>query len=253
MAWRLHLTNRTIQQLDLLPGAPALLAAWSRRNRVTYYDLKTGVLVSETVLSAPEVDDRNSLTWQVFVNGLKAPNGRALPMVTTDHETIYLTDDANIRVYRGAQTDLFWQAPHGSDEIKLDVRAATAFRAVALDPLGDVLTALDSKGKLHVYRKTKRLGAYDLGLKLKDDIRPNLAIMRGGERVFIADNAQIALANQAGKLIQRVTTYYNIGRMACSPNGQYLAVSDLESGVVRVYDGATLKQTHQRFAIDLLA
>lgn len=252
MAWRLHLTNRTIQQLDLLYGFPNLLAAWWRRDRVTYYDLESGALIVEAAINLPDVDDRNSLTWQSFVRELKAPNQIPLPLVVTPHEMVLLGENEDLRLYRGMGTDLFLQLEHGTDEIKLDVRSTNSFRQVAFDRGGEVVAALDPKGKLHLYRKVKRLGTFDVGLKLKDDISANLAVSTGGERIFVSDNRQIILSDMSGKILQRAETHYVIGRIACSPDGQLVAASDLETGVIRIYD-SQLKLTHQRFAIDLLA
>jgi WD40 repeat protein len=250
MSWRLHLTNRAVQQLDILYGSPALLAAWWRRNRVTYYDLESGALLEEAAIEVPEVEDRNSLAWQAFIRSLKAPNGATLPLVYTPHEVVHLAQHEDLRLYRAAGTDLFLQLEHGSDEIKLDVRSASAFRQVVFDRSGEVVAALDTKGKLHLYRKTKRLGTYDVGLKLKEDVGANLAA--GGDHIFITDNHQIILCDLTGKVVRQVNTHYLIGRMHCSPDGSTVATSDLETGVLRIYD-AQLRLTHQRFAIDLLA
>jgi WD40 repeat protein len=253
MAWRLHLSNRTIQQLDLLPGKPSLLAAWSKRDRVTYYDLQTGALIDEVVIEPPEVDDRNSLTWQNFVRELKAPNGAFLPQVSTDHEVIYLAENEHLRLYRGGAGELFLQMQHGSDEVKLDVRSGTIFQQVTLDTTGEIIAALDTKGKLHVYRQTKRLGIYDPGLRLKDDNRASLAISRAGEKLFVADHHQLVQMDTSGKVVQRLVTHYAIGRLACSPDGKWVVTGDAETGVVRVYDSSDLQLKYQRFGIDLLA
>lgn len=253
MAWRLHLSNRTIQQLDLLPGKPSLLAAWSKRNRVTYYDLHTGAFFAEAVIEPPEVDDRNSLTWQNFVRELKAPNGAFLPHINTEHEVIYLSENDHVRMYRGGPAELFLQMQHGSDEIKLDVRSGTIFQQVAFDPTGEIVAALDTKGKLHVYRQTKRLGIYDAGLRLKDDNRASLAISRAGEKLFVTDHQQLVQLDTSGNVVQRLGTHYIIGRMACSPDGKWLVTGDAETGVVRVYDSTDMQLKYQRFGIDLLA
>jgi hypothetical protein len=60
------------------------------------------------------------------------------------------------------------------------------------------------------------------------------------------------ICDNTGKVLARTETHYMIGRLACSPAGDTLATSDLETGVIRIYDGQ-LKLMVQRFAIDLLA
>ncbi|MFN8450912.1 MAG: hypothetical protein U0521_20620 [Anaerolineae bacterium] len=42
MAWRLHLSDRTIKRLDILSGKPNVLAAWTQDNRVSFSTCKPG-------------------------------------------------------------------------------------------------------------------------------------------------------------------------------------------------------------------
>lgn len=69
----------------------------------------------------------------------------------------------------------------------------------------------------------------------------------------MTDSQRVILINSNGQVRKRLETHYLIGKLDCSPNGQQLITSDMDSNVVRVYNGAELTPTHQRHAIDLLA
>ena len=100
MAWRVHLTNQAIQQLHILPGKSPILAAWTRLNRVHYYEFLTGTSLGEKQIpNAPDQPHR-SHAWQEFAGSLTGPDTNMyLPMVRTNQGDIYLTDDGQMRIY----------------------------------------------------------------------------------------------------------------------------------------------------------
>lgn len=247
MAWRVHLTNTAIQNLDILPGKPRLLAAWTQRDRATYFDLESGVIVSEHQHKAVS---RQSDKWPEFVSSLIAPNGAYLPFIRTAGMTMYTTDDGRLRLYRLTSDDLILEID-GKD-VPLEFQSKAQLLTLGLDRFMGVIAALDSKGKLHLYQQHIRVGTFDMKLSLEDDALPSLAISNGGTGIFISDGREIVLTDTSGKIKKRIGLHYLIRRLACSPNGHYLATSDAETGVIRVYSGADLTPTHQRHAIDLL-
>lgn len=250
MAWRLHLTNQAIYQLDILTGPPTLLAVWTRRDRVAFYAIETGTLIAERNLDFPTTADRRSDEWQEFVAGLIAPNRSYLPTIAMPELTIYLSDDGRMRLYETGDTNLYMDAE--GKEVKLHVSDAAPFVAVTMDRFLGVTAALDERGKLHVYQQNIRVGNFDLGLKFSPDLPPSLAIARGGGSIFASNGRQIVLTNSSGKIRKEFEAHYFIGRMDCSPNGRLLVTSDMETGVLRLYNGIDLLPMRQRFAIDLL-
>jgi hypothetical protein len=250
MAWRLHLTNRAIQRLDIIEGEPTLLAVWSRRNRIAYYDLDSGILRGEQTFEIPEGGDRQGERWQSFVGGLKAPNDGYLPVVTAGEVTIHTTDDGRMRLYDMGAAGLYLE--DDGKEARLDTGDSTR-RAVALDRFLGLSAALDQDGMLHVFQQHIKVGAFDLGLSLREELLPVVAIARGGGAIFVTDGQAVVLTDSGGQVRKRLETHYLIRQMTCSPDGGYLVTGDMDTGVIRVYHGADLALSHQRFAIDLVA
>jgi hypothetical protein len=247
MAWRVHLTNQAIQRLDILPGKPTLLAAWTQRDRATYFDLETGVEMGEHQHKAVA---RQSDKWPEFAASLVAPNGAHLPYVRTAGATLYTTEDGRMRLFYMGEAMLSLEV-EGKD-VPLEVKGTSNFRALAFDRMMGVIAALDEKGKLHVYQQHIRVGAFDLKMKPGEDYAPALAIAEGGTSIFVSSGTEIAMTDAGGKVKKRQSVHYFIRRIACSPDGKLLATTDGETGVIRVYDGTDLTPTHQRHAIDLL-
>ncbi len=247
MTWRVHLTNQAIQRLDILPGKPTLLAAWTQRDRATYFELESGIEVGEHQHKAVS---RQSDKWAEFVASLIAPNGAHLPVIRTAAATIYTTEDGRARLFHSGAADLTLEVD-GVDAA-LEVKSANDFPALAFDRLLGVIAALDEKGRLHLYQQHIRVGMFDLKIKTSDEYLPGLAISEGGAAIFVSSGREIVLTDASGKPKKQLSTHYFVARMACSRDGKVLATSDNESGVIRLYDGRDLTPTHQRHAVDLL-
>jgi hypothetical protein len=251
MAWRLHLTNQAIQRLDILDGDPPLLAVWSRRDRIAYYDLETGAFQAEQKLDIPNPDNRQSDEWRLFVSDLSAPNGAKLPSLRIQKISAYFTDDGRMRLYNIGNAGLTLDSD--DKEIALDLGGETEILAFALDRFLGLSAALTGDGKLRVFQQHISVGAFDLNLSIQDQVRPAVAISRGGGSIFVTDGQTIVLTDSSGQVHKQLTTHYLIRYMDCSPDGSYLATSDADTGVIRIYNGSDLTFTHQRFAIDLVA
>jgi hypothetical protein len=246
MSWRIHLTNQAIQTLHILPGQPPLLLAWTQRDRATYFDLESGVEVSEHQHKAVS---RQSDKWADFIASLVAPNGAHLPYVRTAQSTLFTTDDGKLRLYWMTDDELLLELD--GKEVKLELKTKANLVALGLDRLLGVIAALDGKGKLHLAQQHINVGAFDMKLTIDDDSQPSLAIANGGAAIYVSDGREIVLTDTSGKVKKRQPVHYFIGRMVCSPDGKRLVTSDPETGVMRVY-GDDLLPTHQRHALDLL-
>lgn len=247
MAWRVHLTNQAIQSLDILPGKVPLLAAWTQRDRATYFDLENGIEMGEHQHKAVA---RQNDKWPEFLASLVAPNGAILPFIRTAQFSMYTSDDGRMRLYWLAGDELALEIE--GKEVKIEVAAKATLRAMGLDRFMGVIAALDAKGKLHLYQQHIRVGSFDMKLNLNEDSQMSLAIAHGAAAIFLSDGRELVLTDTAGRVKKRQSVHYFVGRIACSPDGKFLATSDTETGVIRVYSGNDLTPTHQRHAIDLL-
>lgn len=247
MPWRVHLTNQAIQSLQILPGKQTLLAAWTQRDRATYFDLETGVELGEHLHKAVS---RQSDKWAEFIATLVAPNGAYLPFVRTAQATLFTTDDGKLRLYWMTGDELLLELD--GKEVKLELKTKATVLALGLDRLLGAIVALDAKGKLHLFQQHISVGNFDLKLNLNDDSQSSLAIGNGGSSIYVSDGHEIVLTDTSGKVKKRQPVHYFIGRMVCSPDGKRLVTSDPETGVIRVYTGDDLQPTHQRHALDLL-
>jgi hypothetical protein len=249
MSWRVHLTNQAIQRLDLLAGKKdSLLAAWSQRDRATYFQLSDGIEVGEHQHQAVA---RASDKWADFVGGLVAPNEVHLPVIRTATFTLYTTVDGRARLFDQSGRELRWEAD--GKETVLEVKGgALPFRALTFDPVMGVVGGLDDKGKLHLYQQHIRVGTFDLKLKPTDEDPALLVMSEGAGSVVAAVHTEIVLADSGGKVVKRLSVHYPVGRLACSPDGKLLATGDSETGVIRVYELPNLLPTHQRHAVDLI-
>jgi hypothetical protein len=251
MTWRVHLTNQAIRDLDILAGRPPLLAAWPQRDRVTYFELESGAPMDERLLRSTRAGELHSEKWREFVATLIAPNGLYLPTVHTPEATIYATDDGQMRLYHVNDNGLVLEIE--GKEIPLQSNGASTFTTVGLDRFLGLIAALDDQGKIHIFQQHIPVGVFDIGVSVQSELQPGLAISNGGAAIFVSDGENIILTDSSGRVRKRLAVHYFIGKIACSPNGRLLATSDLETGVIRIYNGGDLLATHQRHAIDLLA
>jgi hypothetical protein len=247
MMWRVHLSNRPLQRIDL-PG-PAVVAAWPGPQQVYFFDRSTGVQFGERTLRPP--DRNNQERWQEFVGGLVVPTGAYLPYVRAGNTSIYISADGRMRLYHDGGADLALDID--GNTVSLDAGDAGEFVALDMDRFLGLVGALDERGRLHIFQQHIRVGTFDLGLKPQPDLRPAVAIAYGGGSIFVTDGECLLLLDAGGEIQGRLRPHYFIGRMACSPNGRLLVTGDIDTNVIRGYSGGDLTATHQRHAIDLMA
>ncbi|MEM9954031.1 MAG: hypothetical protein AAF846_20645 [Chloroflexota bacterium] len=252
MAFRIHLTNQAIHQLNVLPGKNAQLVAWTRRNQAQLYDLKNGTFLEEITLGDVSDVARNSDEWLNFLSQTKAPNSQFyLPRIQTPFLDMLSSDDGALRVYRLVNDQLFIEA----DGVESELALIGGIKLISIDLDGALGTfvGLDENLKLHIYQQNIRVGTFDIGLQRDGDLRANVMISRGGNAIYATDGRRLVYVDTGGTVHKTLETHYFIGRMAASPNGGMVVTSDMESGVLRVYRGDRLVLTHQKFAMDLVA
>lgn len=248
MAWRLQLASRPVRRLDILPGKPALLAAWTGADQVHCFDLQHGTRFEPLTLHAPAGDDLRAPEWDAFLGSLTAPNGARLPLVRAGSVAVYAGLDAATWLFqRSASLTLRTAAGDiALADVPRDLRLCAFDRALALT------ACLDAQARLHLYRGAVRIGAVETGLALQDEDMPQLVASEAGQ-IFAGDGSTVVMFDAEGREQRRFQAHFSFAALACSPDGRLLALADLDSGVLRVFSTAAMTQTHQRFTVDLLA
>jgi len=252
MAWRLHLANQAIHHVNIVDGERPLLAVWLGADRAAFYELDSGTDIGECSYPPPATDNRHDEAWQAYIGELIAPNRAVLPSVRLNDLTILLTDDARMRLYWKRNGGVFLDTD--GREVQLDLDTDLNIAQVTLDRFLGLNAALETSGKLHIFQQHIKVGQFEFDeLQWDDDARPMLAMTRGGGTIFVCDGRRIVLTDTSGKTRKFLDPHYYIRRLACSPDGAYIVTGDLDTGVMRVYDGDDLTLLYQKFAIDLMA
>lgn len=267
MAWRLLLSERPIRRLDILPGKPSLVAAWTSipaadsgrmLERVAFHDLSSGTKADERTLDQPVGIDKDDV-WRTYLLTLTAPNKDMLPIVRTGRGLLLSARTSASRALLTPTGSLVTVRDEDGKITETPLGYSAALPPAAFDfdrangPSGaaGMLAALDTAGQVHLFKAGVRLGVYPTPLVLTDDLQPALALTDMGS-LYVTDGRRLCAVEANGTLRRTLDLHYPAGALACSPDGRLVAVTDLESHVLRVY-GADLTLTHQRFAVDLLA
>jgi hypothetical protein len=211
-----------------------------------------------TVLDLPAAESRPNAPaepWRPAIQALwaamRAPNGELLPYARYESRVVHAAADGSTRLYRLSPSEWVFEAD-GETRL-LELEASVRFVAVAFDRMQGITAALDSSGRVHVYRRALRVGVFPTPLTLQDDLQPEITIADGGAVIAVGDGQRIALVGVDGTIYKTLNLHYALGALALSPDGKALVTGDLDAGVIRVYGGKDWAPTHQRFAVDLLA
>jgi hypothetical protein len=251
MAWRVLLSNRPIRRLDICVGKPSQLAVWTHTDRASFLDLQHGSRLDERIFEEPSIDAVELPPWKLYLETLKMPNEAFLPYIRARAVGTYTSLDGGMRVFWKHERDLTFVSNGKSTALQID--SASVIVTCAMDRALGLIALLDRVGRLYIYQQHIRVGVFDIGLRVREDLPMMLAVADGGNAIYVTDGQQIVIVEPGGKIRKRLEVYYAIGAMGASPDGKLIATSDIESNVIRVYNGADLTATYQRFAVDLLA
>lgn len=253
MGWRLHLSTQPVAAVHFVEDgvrAPQL-AVWDSRHNVHFYDCKDGTPLGELRLAEQRLPgDLNEPDWREVVDTLRAPNGRFLPAVYLNRATILQSWDGRLRLYHQHEGGLILEIE--GRHIALDREQDGRYLVVGLDRALGLSCAYSDQGLLSVFQQHVRVGTFEVPLALDMDARLNLAVPEAMGRMLLCDGEQLLMLDSAGRIQHRIRLHFTAGALAVSPDGQLVAVADIDDNLVRVYDG-TLRPTHQKHAIDLMA
>lgn len=240
MAWRVHLANQAIRTLHILLAKAPVLGAWTRPDHIELFDLETGAsLGAKTFAIQPATAKSDYWAQFTVMDSLYVP---AL------HQT-WLTEDGKRRTQWSGDSRLSISHEEVQTLLTLDARPL----ALEQDRQQGIVAFIEAVGTLRFVQNGTLSAPFDIGLQPTRDHRIQLLISRGGQTLYATDGTTLVAINGSGKVRKRITAHYDIGTIACSPTGTMLVTTDTESGVMRVYRGEDLVQTHQKFSIDLVA
>ncbi len=250
MNWRVHLSNRSIHGMQLLAGQPVLVAVWTDRNRVRFFDAANGApLVDVLEVVTPPIFEPEGEAWRVFLAGLKAPNCAFLPLVETDNATVLTSTDGRLRVLWArhdhhllVEVDGCWRSCQRVGDAPLV--------AVGLDREMGTVAALSADGLLHFYQQQVFVGSFPVAID-PDTVRPVVLVLEAGGAAVVVDRTSLQVVTMAGQVEIRQAVPWRIGPAACAPDGRWIVVADREQALLRVYD-AGLQLVRQDAAHRLL-
>ena len=250
MSWRIHLADRSVHSLFILPHEPPYLAASAGANRIDLYNLMTGTVQGFHTFEMPgKTVDFGDGDLQALGEAIaRLSLGGLLPRVSWRGRRIFVAADL--------QTVLVWLPRDSLRVLRADGSGtilAEDILAVDIDRQTGIFATLDADSRLCVYQGGALSYARDLALARDPLWRIDLAICARGERIFVADGRQIIAVDWRSSALRRIETHYGLGIVVPPPSGEFVYCSDRGAGLIRVYAGDNLTQTHQRFAQDLIA
>ena len=227
------------------------VAVWDNRHNVHFYDRRDGTPLGELRLAEVEPpEDLSAESWRATTATLRAPDGPYLPAVYLNRLVLHQSADGRLRLYHFQDGSLILEVD--GRNIALDREQDGRFLVAGLDRALGMSGAYNDGGLLHIFQQHVRVGTFEIELKLGLDARLNLVAPEARGRLILSDGERILVVDSAGQVMDELVTHYTAGALAVSPNGELLAVADIDDNLVRVYREG-LRPTHQKHAIDLMA
>jgi hypothetical protein len=245
MAWRLDLSDQPLHAVHFLAGDPPLLAVWLSPSEVWYYGVLDGAYYGEAQIVLPHPLDLVSESWRDFVVSLYAPNDAYLPHVDSGDVTISTSYDGRVRLCweRGARLMLDMDGQRAVLAAQRDV----PFVAVAMDRDLGTVAALDAARTVYFYQQHVYVGRYTL---TEISGSPRLFVPDAAGQIVIAHETGITVVDSAGQVQATLAATTPIGYAACSPEGEFIAMADRDTPLLRICD-AQLQTLYQGSARDL--
>jgi hypothetical protein len=227
------------------------VAVWDNRHNVHFYDRRDAMPLGELHLAETEPpEDLTAENWRAIAETLRAPNdGPYLPGVYLSRLVIHQSADGRMRLYHFQDGSLILEVD--GRNIALDREQDGRFLVAGLDRALGMSAAFNDAGLLHIFQQHVRVGTFEIELKQGLDARLNLVMPEAQGQLILSDGERILVVDSAGQIKDELVTHYTAGALAVSPNGELLAVADIDDNLVRVY-AEGLRPTHQKHAIDLM-
>jgi hypothetical protein len=247
-AWRLHISNSAIANLDWVAGKPALLSVWLRDNRVGFYAQETGIHHTDLQFTLPAADAPADV-WSAFAASLKAPNLTVLPHAIISGAQLWTVDDGGaLMVYRGGASLSLIRPEQVTQNLTFDVTPL----ALVFDAASLTAVAIDRLGSVMIGTVTGSIRTVKPGFNPDADLPVRMAAAPGLTRIAISDGTHLAILDSRGKIVAEQDLAYICGELALFPDSKHLLTYDGDSRVIRAYSTEDLTLVGQKFTSDLL-
>lgn len=251
MGWRLHLSNQPVTAVQLIPGEPPQVAVWNPQRGAHFYHAYDATPSGVSEFAPPDFQlALDSDPWRAFVDSLRAPNGSPLPRVSLGGLDIHSSRDGRMHLYHYSDGRLMLQVD--DTLVRLDREEDGQVLVADMDRALGLIGLINEFGDLIIFQQHVRVGAFPLALTPDLGMRLSIAVPDAGGRIVVSDGEQVLITDAAGQVLQQSRLYYVSGTIAVSPNGQAIAIADIDDNVVRVYS-SDLRPTAQKHAIDLVS
>ncbi len=245
--WWLGVCDHPVHAVQLVGGDPPLVAVWLTSQSVQFYDVRSGALYDSWRIVPPVDTGRESETWRLFLETLRAPNGAYLPIVDTGQMVIHTSLDGRVRLYHHSDHGLTLAIDGDQFRLKDD---RIPVLAAGLDRELATVGALGADNRLYLFQQHVFVGAYDIDARL-DGTAPVVLLPDAAGTVVVAAAGTVLLCDTAGQVTEHLTVPFAGRAVSCSPDGSLIALVDREQDMIRVYNG-DLRLTHQHAALDVL-
>ncbi len=252
MSWRLELSDLTCLSIQILEGAPPLVAIWTSSQEVLFYSVENGAFYGQLSVVRPVTTHSDGLpndaAWRSFLETLRGPNHVYLSPVRTEYEQLLCSYDGRFRVYDDDAAALILEVDHHRTLLPLESK--TPKIAIGLDRELGTLGVLTADHRVHVYQQHVYMQTFPL--ELSSRVPPLFHVLDAGTGLVVADDTRIQSLDMMGRTLYSQATASLISAAACSPGGNWIVLAETNSGIVRIYD-EQLTPTYQDSAADLLS
>lgn len=251
MGWRLHLSSQPVFAVQFITGDVPQLVVWDSQHNAHFYDLHDATPLGEKKFTESQpVAEPQDEAWQAFLPDLRAPGGDVLPTVYLKGVTLYQSRDGRMRLYHYQDGRLLLDI--GDSPLSLHKENEGRFLVSALDRTLGLIGAYHEDGALHIFQQHVRVGTFEFDFVRGVDARLSMLAPDGRGRLIVGDGERVVIVDAGGRVEQELAAHFTVGSMAVSPNGQIIALADIDDNLIRLYDHE-FRQTHQKYAIDILA
>lgn len=247
MHWQLHLSSQPLRTVNILPkDSHDIIAVSNSRDRIRFYGLSDGAHYGDLLVDLDLLDNDSPEERRAKLAELKAPNGAFLRFLEFNDSELYVSMDGGLRLIHDLQAGITLEIE--DQVIPLNLPGNGSVISTALDREMGTIVALTEDNIVYVYQQQSLIST----LPQEEERILKVEIVNGGSQILLVQPSTLRLIDTAGKTVRSHDIHYSIGPIAISPNGNWVAASDTDHQVIRLYNRDIIP-VRQQHAVDLVA